>query len=93
MRISLYDMFCTDTLRHRETAQHVINEISKMPISDDIILDFKNIAFASRSFCHELLSDLKYRPNVKLENMNQNVKAMMKAIDKPKISFRIPIEA
>jgi len=92
MRISLYEMFCTDTLRHRETARSLIDNISIISNTEQVVIDFNNIVFASRSFCHELITELK-RPNVKFINTNEEIKKMIQALDKPKLSLRITINA
>jgi hypothetical protein len=79
MKINLYEMFCTDTLRHRETAREIIEEISRRPRSKSIIIDFAKIEFASRSFLHELISHLGDK-QVKFKNRNQEVVDMMTTI-------------
>ena len=72
-------MFCTDTLRYRETARRIIEEILRIPITNQIIIDFKNITFASRSFLHELLSNLGNR-SIKFTNQNHNIEQMIEII-------------
>jgi hypothetical protein len=76
--VSLYQMFGTDTLRHRDTARKVAESLPK---TDQAIIDFANIDFASRSFLHELLSDLGDR-NVVFKNTNNEVKQMMEIVKK-----------
>ncbi len=71
--VSLYQMFGTDTLRHRETARQVVE---KLPINSQATIDFANITFASRSFLHELLCSLGSR-KVVFENRNYEVTKMM----------------
>ena len=83
--IKLYDMFCTDTLRHRDTARLVVDALAKEPLSSEVIIDFDKIDFASRSFLHELLSDLGSR-KVVFENRNDEVKQMMEIAQKGTIS-------
>jgi predicted RNA binding protein with dsRBD fold (UPF0201 family) len=82
--VKLYDLFCTDTLRHRDTAREVIATLVKEPLSTQIIIDFDKIDFASRSFLHELLSDLGSR-KVTFENRNDEVKQMMDIIQKSSV--------
>jgi hypothetical protein len=77
MRISLCDMFRTDTLRDRQTALLAIKKISEVPVGQLVQIDFSNVIFVSRSFCHELLTYLKDRDNVQFENMNKEIQAMM----------------
>lgn len=79
MRITLYEIFCKDTLRHRETARKIVENIPKKPEPHQIIVDFERIEFASRSFLHELLSDLSDK-KVEFVNMNKEVKTMMDVI-------------
>lgn len=93
MEINLYRMFRTDTLRDRQTALLVVKEISKMPVSYPVKINFERIIFASRSFCHELLTGLKDRKSVKFENMNQEIKIMMEvALRKPQVDPNIPLK-
>ena len=73
--VSLYQMFGTDTLRHRETARQVV-ECLPTEVQSQVIIDFANIAFASRSFLHELICDLGSR-KVVFKNRNEEVIKMM----------------
>ncbi len=92
MRIDLYGMFHTDTLRDRRTALLVVKEISK-DSSEFVQLDFANIDFASRSFCHELLTNLTKRDNVRFENVNEEVRHMMIAsLKKPHNHLDYPMK-
>ncbi|MEN3052015.1 MAG: hypothetical protein ABC596_09425 [Candidatus Methanosuratincola petrocarbonis] len=59
---------------------------------ESIVIDFKGIVFASRSFCHELYTLMKGR-DVRLENMDKNVKMMFEALKMPKPRLKIPVEA
>lgn len=68
-KINLYATFCTNTLRHRETAREVIHILSETPENSKVIIDFEGIDFASRSFLHELMSSLNNR---KFEFQHQN---------------------
>jgi hypothetical protein len=87
MRIFLHDMFHTDTLRDRRAALLVVREVSKS--SPELIqLDFANIIFASRSFCHELLIHLTKRDNVRFENVNEEIRQMMIASLKKPENYR-----
>ena len=91
MKISLYDMFHTDTLRDRQTALLIIREICEMPASNPITVDFDKIVFASRSFCHELVMNLRDRKNVSFENVNEEILKMFIAVQtKPHISHKLP---
>ena len=83
--VKLYDMFCTDTLRHRDTARKVVDTLAKEPLSSEVVIDFDKIDFASGSFLHELLSDLGSR-KVIFENRNEEVKQMMEIAQKGTIS-------
>ena len=74
-------MFCMDTLRHRETARKVVDVIKREPLTSQVIIDFDKIDFASRSFLHELLTDLGSRKAV-FENRNEEVKQLMDIIQK-----------
>lgn len=92
MRIDLYSMFHTDTLRDRRTALLLVKELLKS--SPELVqLDFANIVFASRSFCHELLMNLTKRDNVRFENVNEEVKQMMLAsLKKPENHLDYPMK-
>jgi anti-anti-sigma regulatory factor len=74
-------MFCTDTLRHRETARNILERLSKTPKNDLVIIDFDKIEFASRSFLHELMSCLADR-KVEFKNQNEEVARMTDVISK-----------
>ena len=93
MRINLYDMFRTDTLRDRETALVAIKKISEVPLGQLVQVDFSNVVFASRPFCHELLTYLKNRDNVQFENMNKEIQVMMiAALKKPENFPKYPMK-
>ena len=82
--VKLYGMFCTDTLRHRDTAREVVATFAKEPLSSQVVIDFDKIDFASRSFLHELLTDLGTR-KVVFENRSEEVKQMMNIIQKSSV--------
>ena len=77
MRIELHNLFCTDTLRHRETARKVVENIPKD--TRQVTVDFGEIDFASRSFLHELLVGLSDK-EVSFANANEEILLMTKAI-------------
>lgn len=88
MSLSIYGIAGTDTLRHRETARRVLDEVEKNSKGRGVTLDFSGISFASRSFCHELKRGLRGR-EVVLVNMLPEVDEMMRLVDsKPSINFR-----
>jgi hypothetical protein len=88
MKIDLYLMLKTDTLRHRDTARKVRDKISKAPPTTETVIDFQGIIFASRSFCHELRNGLNER-KATYKNMSPEVNEMMKIVKrKPKIKPR-----
>ena len=93
MEIKLYEIFNTDTLRHRDTAKTVLDRVSKRNGDERIVIDFTGISFASRSFCHELkrgLGDL----DVVFVNMMPEVEGMMDiAFSKPRVDFEPPAES
>jgi len=74
--IKVYEIAGADTLRHRETAKLILAELSEISSSEEVILDFSSIVFASRSFCHELRRNLKDRKVVFI-NMLEEVEEMM----------------
>ena len=78
MELKLYDLYCTNTLRHRETARNIVQ---KIPKNTKVTLNFERIDFASRSFLHELLYGLSDR-TVTFENRNDEVKRMMEIAKK-----------
>lgn len=82
--VKLYDMFCTDTLRHRETARKVVELINKQENRDPVEIDFSKIDFASRSFIHELLCGLGSR-KVNFSNANEEVTQMTSIIQKSSV--------
>jgi anti-anti-sigma regulatory factor len=92
MEIKLYEFFNIDTLRHRDSARAVLDELSKMPQEEKIVIDFSGISFTSRSFCHELKRGLNGR-DVIFVNMLPEVEEMMRiAFAKPQIELRAPRE-
>ena len=93
MDFKLYELFGTDTLRHRETANQVLDKLSKVPIDEKVVIDFTGISFASRSFCHELKRGLNGR-DVVFVNMLPEVEEMMRiAFAKPQVELRISGES
>jgi hypothetical protein len=74
-------MFCTDTLRHRETARKILEKVSEAPKTDTIIIDFSKIDFASQSFLHELTTCLAGR-KVVFQHQNEEVEKMAIIISK-----------
>lgn len=90
MIIKLHNLFCTDTLRHRETARKVVETIPKD--MHQITVDFGEIDFASRSFLHELLVGLADK-EVSFANANEEILLMTKAIlRKSKVGSQIERE-
>jgi len=90
-KIRLYERAGTDTLRHRDTAARILEEIAHLPKSTPIVLDFSGIVFASRSFCHEFMKGLKGRKDVSYINVDPDVKLMMSvAFSKPRVTLRPP---
>jgi hypothetical protein len=82
MELKIYEQVEKDTLRHRETAQKLLQTINKHP-EEPVILNFKGITFASRSFLHELLSGLHDR-EINYKNTNEEIHFMTKiAFTKP----------
>ena len=67
-----------------KTARNVAEMIYNEPEDNQAIVDFNKIEFASRSFLHELISDLCDR-NVKLVNMSAELEEMMKIVIKNSI--------
>ena len=87
MKIGLFEVLGTDTLRDRKTASAVIEKISETSSSCPIQLDFAGIVFASRAFCHELLTYIETRDNVQFENVSKEIEQMMiAALKKPEHS-------
>jgi len=78
-------MFCTDTLRHRETARKVIQRIPKD--TNNVTINFERIDFASRSFLHELLCGL-VNQKVDVANANEEVKQMINIIQKRSVCIQ-----
>lgn len=79
MSINLFQMFGTDTLRHRETAKKLAENLPKTECP--VVIDFANIDFASRSFLHELLCQL-YDRKVTFENTNEEIAQLMEIVSK-----------
>ena len=76
MELKIYEHVETDTLRHRETAQKLLQTINHHP-DEPVTLNFKGITFASRSFLHELLSGLHDR-EINYTNTNEEIQFMAK---------------
>ena len=81
MKVNLHEMFCTDTLRHRDTARKITERISNTPKTDPVVIDFAKIDFASRSFLHELMASLSDRKII-FKNQNEEVGKMMSIISR-----------
>jgi hypothetical protein len=93
IKLNLCDMFDSDTLRSRSTAAVIINRISKVSPSEEIMIDFKNVLFTSRSFCHELLTFVKNKKKVSIVNTNMQVGKMMEAaLKKPEVDHDFSIK-
>jgi len=60
--------------------------------SGPIELDFKGISFISRSFCHELLSNIKTKKNIKFKNTNTEIENMINAVTNQKNKDKIKIK-
>ena len=89
--VQVYNMVKSDTLRSRKTASNIVNTIVELPSTEDVFIDFKKIVFASRSFCHELLTSIRNRDNVHLVNTNSEINKMCEvATKKPVVDFEIP---
>jgi len=85
MEIKIHELAQTDTLRHRDTARSIIERVNADPDEAKIVLDFQGIAFASKSFMHELLSRLKDR-KVEYRNVSDEVRMMIDiAFTKPHV--------
>ena len=85
MEIKIYNIVDTDTLRHRESAQMILQIIAKEPVDSQVVLDFTGIIFASRTFLHEMLSGLRGR-ELKIINVNADVESMIQiTFNKPQI--------
>ncbi len=80
MEIKLFELFRTDTLRHRETARIVVNLLEEKKETQNVI-DFDQIVFASRSFLHELLCDIGNK-KVVFHNTNEEIRQMMEIAKK-----------
>jgi len=87
MEIKIYEYVEIDTLRHRETAQKLLQTINQHP-DEPVTLNFKGINFASRAFLHELLSNLKNRETT-LTNTNQQIQQTAETIhSKPTLKLK-----
>ncbi len=86
MEIKLYEMFCTDTLRHRETARKIIESLPKDTTS--VTINFDHIDFVSRSFLHELLTGL-CNQNFDVTNANDEVTQMVSIIQKNRSAYTV----
>lgn len=84
----LYYLAKSDTLRSRKTASKIVDMIFNLPQTEEVFIDFYNIIFASRSFCHELLTSIENRRNVSLVNANSEIKKMCSVVTKkPDVDF------
>ena len=85
MEIKIYKIVDTDTLRHRKTAQRILQFIDEESRDAPVTLDFNGITFASRPFLHELLSGLN-GTEIKIINANKNIESMVKiTFNKPRL--------
>ena len=91
--LKLYEMFNSDTLRNRSTAASIVKDMAKFK-SEKIIFDFENISFISRSFAHELLSNLKEKDiDFQFVNTNHVIDTMFRISSiKPKFVFSTPVK-
>ncbi|MCK4798805.1 MAG: hypothetical protein KAT05_15620 [Spirochaetes bacterium] len=89
--VQVYDLVKSNTLRSRKTASNIVNTILEFSSTENVNIDFRNIVFASRSFCHELLTSVQNRENVHFVNTNSEINKMCEvATKKPEIHFEFP---
>lgn len=87
MKIKLIELVKVSTLRHRDTAKMIVVKVLNVP-EEGVIIDFEDIEFASRSFCHELKKGLKGK-DVEYINMRPEVDEMMQLVAiKPKVDIK-----
>ena len=68
---------------------NILKQIDFNAIGRDIIFDFTEIVFISRSFAHEFIEfSKKNNLNVKLENTNTNLNAVFSAVKKTETSSK-----
>lgn len=79
--IKLRDLLNVQVLSTRSTARKLFDEVIKKSSSQHFRLDFKDIAFASRSFMDEL-NVLAMKLNVTFQevNMNEQIKKMAQLV-------------
>lgn len=91
--IEIFKMFNSDTLRNRSSALLIVKKILSFPDSEVIVIDFNNVVFISRSFCHGLLSGIANRRKVSFTNTNTEIERMIRiSPKKPNYSFNNHIE-
>ena len=88
MKLNLHELFKTDTLRHRDTAEAVVKLIKGASTNEPAVIDFQGIVFISRSFSHELQRGLQNH-DVTYVNMAPEVEEMMQlAHVKPRVNIK-----
>ena len=63
------------------TSRSIIREIESQ-YGDELLLDFKNVDFISRSFAHELILCINKNPQIRIINANQNIQKMLNVVKK-----------
>jgi anti-anti-sigma regulatory factor len=88
LKLNLFEIFKTNTLRHRDTAETVIKLVEDASTKESVVIDFQGIVFVSRSFSHELQRSLE-NCEVTYVNMLPEIDEMMQITHiKPRVTIK-----
>ena len=80
MKIKLTELIPTKIISSRELVKEFSKKFSKLAKSKEIIIDFSNIEFISRSAAHEILKTKKTHNNMQFANMSTEVAEMIRIV-------------
>ncbi len=85
-RIKIADLLGTD-IRTRAKADMIRSAIKD--VNEEVILDFENVIFISRSFADELYNIVEQNENIVLDNLCQIVQSMIDTVRSGRSSKRV----
>lgn len=90
MKIKIKELI-SDNIRSRFNGDILRTAISKE--KGQIVLDFSNVEFISRTFADELYNIVNENKNISIENMNDFVGTMYGIVKNGRASTRHPVES